>query len=312
MGDVKILDILALAIVAISFVTALVKGLVRELIALAAAVSGLLLAVYYFAAVSPLLERFGIGTLLSELLAFVGIFLGCIIAGSLLSSLLNRFISALNMTWIDRFLGGVFGLLRGWLIVAVIFLALTVFPIRNDLVSGTVTGEYFLVVTRKLVELSAPPSFRERFQTEYERIYRYWLQRAPTGNREKTFPAAFRQDPKADPHGSYMTHGQRRSDPHQGQAGSDRRRTGGQGDSLAGGGGAIREALHPAGPGRDRRQDRFRGPGDGHAPEHSRGQDPEAPYRKKEMTGAAVFLPPLSTLSGKKSRRQESRLSQRR
>lgn len=177
MGDVKILDILALAIMAISFVTALVKGLVRELIALAAAVSGLLLAVYYFAAVSPLLERIGIGTLLSELLAFVGIFLGCIIAGSLLSSLLNRFITALNVKWIDRLLGGVFGLLRGWLIVAVIFLALTVFPIRNDLVNGTVTGEYFLVVTRKLVELSAPPSFRERFQKEYERIYRYWLQR---------------------------------------------------------------------------------------------------------------------------------------
>lgn len=176
MGDLKILDILALAIVAISFVTALVKGLIRELIALAAAISGLLLAVYYFAAVSPLLERIGVGTLLSELLAFAGIFLGCIIAGSLLSSLLNRFISALNMEWIDRLLGGVFGLLRGWLIVAVIFLALTVFPIRKDLVTGTVTGEYFLVVTQKLVELATPPSFRERFQKEYERIYKYWLQ----------------------------------------------------------------------------------------------------------------------------------------
>ena len=177
MGDLKILDILALAIVAISFVTALVKGLIRELIALAAAISGLLLAVYYFAAVSPWLERIGIGTILSELLAFVSIFLGCIIAGSLLSSLLNRFISALNMRWIDRLLGGVFGLLRGWLIVAVIFLALTVFPIRSDLVSGTVTGEYFLVVTQKLVELSTPESFQVRFEKEYERIYRIWLQR---------------------------------------------------------------------------------------------------------------------------------------
>ena len=178
MGDLKILDILALAIVAVSFVTALVKGLIRELIALAAAISGLLLAVYYFAAVSPMLERIGIGTILSELLAFVGIFLGCIIAGSLLSSLLNRFISALNMKWIDRLLGGLFGLLRGWLIVAVIFLALTVFPVSNGLVSGTVTGEYFLVVTQKLVELSTPESFRERFQKEYDRIYRYWLQRS--------------------------------------------------------------------------------------------------------------------------------------
>ena len=181
MGDLKILDILALAIVAISFVTALVKGLIRELIALTAAISGLLLAVYYFGALSPLLERLGIGTILSELVAFVGIFLGCLIAGSVLSSLLNRFISAVNMKWIDRLLGGVFGLLRGWLIVAVIFLALTVFPIRNDLVTGTVTGEYFLVVTQKLVEVSSPQSFRERFQKEYERIYRYWLQRGADG-----------------------------------------------------------------------------------------------------------------------------------
>lgn len=177
MGDLKILDILALSIVAVSFVTALVKGLIRELIALAAAVSGLLLAVYYFADVSPLFEQIGIGTLLSELVAFVGIFLSCIIAGSVLSSLLNRFIAAINMKWIDRLLGGLFGLLRGWLIVAVIFLALTVFPISNDLVSGTVTGEYFLVVTQKLVEYSTPESFRERFQKEYERIYQYWLQR---------------------------------------------------------------------------------------------------------------------------------------
>ena len=178
MGDLKILDILALAIVAVSFITALVKGLIRELIALAAAILGLLLAVYYFSAVSPMLERIGVGTILSELLAFVGIFLGCIVAGSLLSSLLNRFVSALNMKWIDRLLGGVFGLLRGWLIVAVIFLALTVFPVRKDLVNGTVTGQYFLVVTQKLLELSAPSSFRERFEKEYERIYRYWMQRS--------------------------------------------------------------------------------------------------------------------------------------
>ena len=177
MGDLKILDILAVAIVGISFVRALLKGLIPELIALAAAILGLLLAVNSFSAVSPMLERIGIGTVLSELVAFVGIFLACIIAGSLLSSLLNQFISALNMKWFDRLLGGVFGLLRGWLIVAVIFLALTVFPVSNDLVRGTVTGEYFLVVTNKLVELSTPESFRERFQKEYERIYRYWLER---------------------------------------------------------------------------------------------------------------------------------------
>ena len=178
MGDLKILDILALAIVAVSFVTALIKGLIRELIALAAAVAGFLLAVYYFADVAPLVKRIGAGAILSELLAFVGIFLACIIAGSLLSSVLNRFVSALNMKWFDRLLGGLFGLIRGWLIVAGIFLALTVFPVRRDLVSGTLTGEYFLFVTQKLVEYVSPESFRARFQKEYDRIYRYWLRRS--------------------------------------------------------------------------------------------------------------------------------------
>ena len=181
MGELNVLDVVALSIVTVSTLMALFKGLSSELISITATVCGFLLAAYFFPDAAPMVTKLGIGQLVSELFAFIGIFLGCIVAGACLASILNRLLRTLRLKWIDRFLGGAFGLLRGWLIVAIIFLALTAFPVRNKLVSSSKTGEFFLTGA-KVVLLMAPESFQKRFYTEYYRIYKFWMEKTGEKN----------------------------------------------------------------------------------------------------------------------------------
>jgi len=81
----------------------------------------------------------------------------------------------LYLRWTDRLLGAVFGVLRGWLVVAIIFLAMTAFPVTGNLVANSISGEFFLTSAGIVVRF-APEDLREGFSKEYQRIYQLWLE----------------------------------------------------------------------------------------------------------------------------------------
>ena len=72
--------------------------------------------------------------------AFLIIFIGCILIGAIASFLINRFMKAASIKWIDRILGGIFGLLRGWAIASILVVALIAFPVREHVIPQSVHG----------------------------------------------------------------------------------------------------------------------------------------------------------------------------
>jgi len=173
---VTILDIAAVLIVIVSVATAALKGFAAELISLATVVAGLVLAFAFYDRLAAVLVDLGSGESLALLGGFLLIFAAVLAVGILLARQVRKVLNLLYLRLADRLLGGLFGVVRGWLVVAVIFLAMTAFPVTGNLVADSISGEFFLTSAGIVVRF-APRELQERFSNEYDRIYQLWLEK---------------------------------------------------------------------------------------------------------------------------------------
>ncbi len=169
------LDFLFVGIVIISTVFALIKGLVREIISLAALIGGFALAVLYYRVPSAWITEFSRTESIADLLGFLIIFIGCILIGAIAALIVNRFIKAASLTWIDRLLGAIFGLLRGWAISSILVVALIAFPVRENLMARSSLAPFMLAGARTVI-LLVPKSLKEKFNEQYKKVLQTWNQ----------------------------------------------------------------------------------------------------------------------------------------
>ncbi len=163
------LDYAIAAVVLISTGLALTKGLAREIISLAALIGGFFLAAFYYREASALLSPFGLSETAAGLAGFLAVFLACILTGALAAFLVNRFLKAASVQWIDRLLGGVYGFLRGWAVASVVVLALIAFPVRENLVTRSMLAPFVLAGARAAV-LLVPEDLRIKFEQQYKKL----------------------------------------------------------------------------------------------------------------------------------------------
>lgn len=106
-------DYLLIALIAFSCVAGLMRGLLREVISLLTWVAGVVIAWNYSGLLEP---RLG-GTLANEALrpwaARLLIFVAVLLVGTAIGMLVTHFVRLSIFSGMDRLLGGLFGLLRG-------------------------------------------------------------------------------------------------------------------------------------------------------------------------------------------------------
>ena len=168
-------DFLFAGIVLVSIGFALMKGLVREIISLVALIGGFILAVLYYPILGGRLAEFCRTDAVANFAGFLIIFTGCILIGIIAAFLVNRFVKAASLKWIDRLLGGVFGLLRGWAIASILVLALIAFPIRENIMARSVLAPYLLAGARAAV-LLVPQNLKDQFDEQYRKVLQAWNQ----------------------------------------------------------------------------------------------------------------------------------------
>lgn len=123
-------DIGIFVLIALSAIVGLVRGLVREALALVTWVAAAAFAALYFKKLAPLLP-FSIQSQVARLIiAGAIIFFGVLILGAFINHLFTSAVSAIGLGGIDHFLGALFGAARGVVIVvlAVILMDLTTLP----------------------------------------------------------------------------------------------------------------------------------------------------------------------------------------
>lgn len=148
------------------------KGFSREIIGLAAALLGLLLASQFYRMAGQPLRPYLSNDSVAWLAGFLVVFFGVIIAGALLSALVSRFLRTIGLSFVDRLLGAAFGLLRGALVGIGLILTILAFTTSEAVVHSRVAP--YLIEVSHLVAKAAPQELKDSFQSRYEKVQAAW------------------------------------------------------------------------------------------------------------------------------------------
>ena len=118
-----IFDYCVLAILVISILLSVVRGVVREILSLVGWIVAFMVANSFSAGLAPMLPSDIDGETLRMVLAFSALFLSALLAMSLIAMLISALVKTVGLGFADRFLGSLFGFIRGLLVVLLIVLA---------------------------------------------------------------------------------------------------------------------------------------------------------------------------------------------
>lgn len=115
-------DLALIAILLVSLLLGLWRGLVYEVLSLLGWPLAFVLSKLFAAGIAPLMP--GAQETMRITLAYAAVFSAALIVWGVLVWLLSRLVKAIGLGWLDRVLGGLFGVLRGGLVMlALVWLA---------------------------------------------------------------------------------------------------------------------------------------------------------------------------------------------
>ncbi len=166
MADTQLIwvDFVILGIVLISALISLIRGFVREAFSLAVWVLAFWISWTFFRDLSLRMEPFVTTPSVRLGVAFVILMVLSLAVGGLLNYLVIRLINSTGLSGSDRFIGMIFGLARGVLLMAILVLLAGLTPLPQDpWWQQSVLIPYFQELALWLKEL-LPPEVADKFQ----------------------------------------------------------------------------------------------------------------------------------------------------
>lgn len=170
------LDWVLTAIVVISIVTAALKGFIRELIALATLVAALVIAALGYTWAAAWFEDLTRSHSIALGVGFLALFLGTMIVGALASVAAKKLIQKAGLQTFDRFLGAVFGLIRGLVIDCVLLMAMVAFSIKMEAVQQSGLAP-FVATGARVVAVVMPRDLKSQFRDGFQKFHEALIQK---------------------------------------------------------------------------------------------------------------------------------------
>lgn len=172
--DINGLDILILAILAFAALRGFIRGLFREIAALAGVIFGFFVASHLQPYVAPFMGGIIKNQDYAHMAGYLALFLGGMLAVYFLSVALAGLMKRLDLAWLDRLGGGGVGLIKGVLFSSILLMVLTAFlSSGSPLLKSCKTGPYLLHFSSVLVSF-VPEKMKERFLVKSLAIKQYW------------------------------------------------------------------------------------------------------------------------------------------
>ncbi|HTV54170.1 MAG TPA: CvpA family protein [Terriglobia bacterium] len=174
MGAWNWLDWVMVIIMVASIIMAIGKGLVRELISLAAVVVGIIVASLEYGRAAYWFQDLTKSKEIAWAAGFLAIFALVLAAGGAASLAARFLIQQAGIEWFDRFLGGIFGLVRGLLIDSILLMVMMAFAVKPQAVEKSRLAPYVSTGARAMAYLM-PGSLRNSFDQEFKKFRRAYL-----------------------------------------------------------------------------------------------------------------------------------------
>jgi membrane protein required for colicin V production len=123
-------DWILLALLGVSILLGMWRGLVREVISLAGWVAGFWVAQAWAPQAGDWLPLQGASEVLRYLAGFISVFLLVLVLSVLLGWVVSKLVSAVGLGLLDRLLGGVFGGLRGVVLLLTLAVVISLTPLQ--------------------------------------------------------------------------------------------------------------------------------------------------------------------------------------
>ena len=165
------IDWLLIVFLLISIANGFQEGMVRIGIGFIALVAGFILASWFGGMAAGSLLPFIHSKPVASILGYFLVFCGVLVLGSLIAALIVRMLKLIGLTWMDRLLGGVFGVVRGFAIVAVVAMVVTALSPKwlPEAMNRSTLAPYVLRASKVLTALT-PFDLRDGFERAYERL----------------------------------------------------------------------------------------------------------------------------------------------
>jgi len=157
----------------VSVISGIKLGFARTAIGLLALILALVFGLRYYPAVAVSLRPHISHSTAANLLGFAIVFFGIIILGEVVTGMLSRFIRMMDLVWLDRALGGAFGVVRGFLFSAIAIWAIMAFmPVSPKLMlSQSRLAPCVMDAARRVADAS-PDEVRQTFRESYRELHR--------------------------------------------------------------------------------------------------------------------------------------------
>ena len=157
------LDLLIVGILAWTTFRAFSSGLISELVSLLGLVAGIALSGAFYDDLAANLEFIITDPTSRQLAAFAGIFIGTTIAGYVIATVLKTAAALLFLGPFDHLGGALFGLIKGFLLIQIALVAVSVFPAQTTVAKATADSTLapvFLKFT-PIVKAALPAEFQD-------------------------------------------------------------------------------------------------------------------------------------------------------
>jgi membrane protein required for colicin V production len=161
------LDLVIVAAIAWITFSAFSRGLIREVVTLAAFVVGAIVAGMLYDDLSANLAFLLEDDRTRNLIAFGALFLGVVVLGQIVGGALKRTAALLMLGPFDHLGGAAFGFVKGVVLVEVALIAVSVFPISSEVAAAVDESTLAPVFLERapVVEVALPPEFENALDT---------------------------------------------------------------------------------------------------------------------------------------------------
>ena len=167
-------DIFIIIVVGYSLIRGLFRGLVKEVSSIIGVLGGFYAAYSYYPMVAKLLSGLNINPSYLNILSFLVIFCSILIVISILGVVIKYLMNVAFLGWVDRACGLGFGLIKGLLIVTVLFIILTTFlPKGAPLIKKSVLAPHVIWISEKMVNV-VPEEMKKDFFGKLDEFKKAW------------------------------------------------------------------------------------------------------------------------------------------
>jgi membrane protein required for colicin V production len=159
---VNVADWIILLVLLISIIQAASSGFFQEAFGIAGLVFGYVIAAWQYRRLADHFGPYISSHWLGSIVAFLTIFLGVMILAGVLGKIVRWIMKEAGLSFVDRFFGGVLGLVRGCLLIAIVLVGMTAFTPTSRWLQNSSLAPYFLVVGRAAIWV-APAELRTEF-----------------------------------------------------------------------------------------------------------------------------------------------------